>query len=473
MLSPTVASPASERLAAIFCEPDQDSSVLIAHGYGVRVGLWNGHLDIKDGIGRIRRTRKIPKADRTVKRLIITGQEGYITLGALRWCQDHGLSILTIGRDGEPVSTHPADSPKSVKLLRAQALAGPDGPLVDKGIEVSRYLLTAKLRGQAANLVKLFGSSRLSDRIEHYASLLPDATTYEELNGIERETANLYFLVWQQSKVAVPWPESELDAIPANWLTFGRRKTNTSNQNAADPVNAMLNYAYSIGYGESRLACIGQALNPSLGFLHSDSDKRDSMALDILEAVRPDIDAHVLALLGYGSEPYMFTRRLFHEPRELSHGTLRLLAPLTHEIARESATWHEQLARGARDVAGILGAPIGKTGRRALNLKQQRTEFLNKPIDLDAILPVKTWESLHSILPPEKTHPLGGFPPISSRNVLAAMIYLEHHHKPWAHLPAAFGVSKRTMTQRRQEWKLSGAWDEIWSWVLDQAAKPM
>ncbi len=461
-------------VANIFTSSPIDQRVIIAHGYGIRVGIWSGQLEVSDGIGKHRRTRKLPKADRTVKRLVITGQEGYVTLAAMRWARKHDLCITIIDSAPDLVASHIPESASSVKMLRRQCLAGPDGPLADKGLEVSRYLLTAKLRGQSANAFKLLDNPQASMQIDHYADMLTDATTYNELNGLERDAANTYFTAWQTANVRIPWPDKERDLVPSNWLAFQRRKTldtTGGNRNAMDPVNAMLNYAYTIGYAESRIACIANSLHPQLGYIHSDSDKRDSLALDIVETVRPIIDAYVLGLLGYGNDPYPFTRKLFREPNELLPGTLRLVAPLTHEIAGQSMIWQDHLCKIARDVAGILGARIGKTGQRSMNLKTQKDQFVNQDIDIDSILSVEAWASIRPTLPPEKASPKGGYAPISSRNTLAAMIYLRHHGKPWAHVPSGFGVAHRTLRDRRQEWQRLGIWPQVESWIIEMAAR--
>ena len=327
------------RVASIYTRQAADTRVMVAHGYGVRVGTWNGQLEVSDGIGKHRRTRKIPKADRQLQRLVITGSEGYVTLSALRWASEHDLSITVLDGAGELVANHvPGSAPVSVSQLRTQALSGPGAPLEPKGIEVAQYLLSAKLTGQAANLIKLLSDVKASDRITHYADMLTDATTFDELNELERWAANTYFDAWR-GNVSVPWPDSELDRVQPNWRTYQRRKAgaiNTSKRYTTDPVNAMLNYGYTIGYAEARIACIGHALEPKLGFFHSDSDKRDSLALDILEVARPEIDRYILGLLGYGSEPRTFSHKDFCEPRGYPHGTVRLVAPLTHEIAEQS-----------------------------------------------------------------------------------------------------------------------------------------
>jgi CRISPR-associated endonuclease Cas1 len=361
-----------------------------------------------------------------------------------------------------------------VKILRAQALAGPDGPLEDKGLEVSRYLLTLKLRGQSANAFKLLDNPQIAMKIDHYTEMLSDATTYQELGWLEAQSANLYFAAWQTAEVRIPWSVSDLKTIPDNWHRFLKRKstvTVSDQKNAVDPINAMLNYAYSIGYAEARIACVANALNPQLGFMHADSDTRDSLALDILEVVRPDIDAYILGLLGYGKEPYKFNRKMFYEPWDLVHGTVRLLPPLTHEIAGYSMQWQDKLTEIAREVAGILGAPVGKSGRLSHTLQAQKTEFQSRTVNVDEILSVEVYESFKSLLPPDYVTRRGN--PVSNRNVLAGMIYMEHHRKPWAHIPPGFNLSHRTLKNRRLEWQRYGTWDEIWSCIQDIATKPI
>jgi len=241
-------------------------------------------------------------------------------------------------------------------------------------------------------------------KIDHYCDLLTDATTYDELNWLEAQSANLYFSAWVRAGVRIPWSDKGSKTVPANWIAFTKRKsaiTESSARNAIDPVNAILNYGYTIGYAESRIACVGNALHPQLGFMHADQDQRDSLALDILETIRPAIDAYILGMLGYGSDPYPFTRKLFRQPDDLIPGTIRLVAPLTHKIAGQSMQWQDRLSEVAHQVAGILGSPMGKAGKLSNTLQQQKTDFQDLPIDIDAILPAETYQSAFApILPP-------------------------------------------------------------------------
>ena len=56
----------------------------------------------------------------------------------------------------------------------------------------------------------------------------------------------------------------------------------------------MLNYLYAVLESEARLAVAALGLDPGLGVLHVDSGNRDSLALDVLEPVRAQVDSYLL-----------------------------------------------------------------------------------------------------------------------------------------------------------------------------------
>jgi hypothetical protein len=62
------------------------------------------------------------------------------------------------------------------------------------------------------------------------------------------------------------------------------------NRAASDPVNAVLNYLYTIAATECRIACFALGLNPLLGFLHNDGKNSEPLVYDLLETVRPLIE---------------------------------------------------------------------------------------------------------------------------------------------------------------------------------------
>jgi hypothetical protein len=65
----------------------------------------------------------------------------------------------------------------------------------------------------------------------------------------------------------------------------------------SEPSDAILNYLYTLLEAETVLACQTIGLDPGLGIFHADRNGRASFALDLMEAVRPNVDAYLLAVL--------------------------------------------------------------------------------------------------------------------------------------------------------------------------------
>ena len=116
---------------------------------------------------------------------------------------------------------------------------------------------------------------RLKTLSGQLAAALPriqDALTAEELRGIEGEAAQRYFdgfdsLILQQRET----------------FAFAGR----SRRPPLDPVNALLSFAYTLLARECAAALEGVGLDPYVGFLHRPRPGRASLALDLMEELRP------------------------------------------------------------------------------------------------------------------------------------------------------------------------------------------
>lgn len=62
-------------------------------------------------------------------------------------------------------------------------------------------------------------------------------------------------------------------------------------------MNALLSLGYTLAGSEVRRAIQMKGLDPAVGFLHSPQPGRESLVLDMLEPLRPEIDWFVLGLL--------------------------------------------------------------------------------------------------------------------------------------------------------------------------------
>lgn len=95
---------------------------------------------------------------------------------------------------------------------------------------------------------------------------------------------------------------------------------------AKDPVNASLNYAYGILYGQVERCLVLAGLDPYAGFLHVDRPGKPSLTLDFIEEFRPVVvDRTILGMFNKGWRPE------FDEHQLLTKESRRLIAEKIHE----------------------------------------------------------------------------------------------------------------------------------------------
>ena len=346
-------------LAGIYT-PTKASPVMVVDGYGLHVGVKNNQLVLTDGVGTHRRTRRLARADRTVRRLVILGRSGTVTLAALRWCTDVGISVSLIDPDGSLTAVTASPNPRDARLLRAQALA--HGTPV--GTDIARRLLQAKLAGHAAVLDEHFAAPEAAHTQRDDAARMDSLHTVDALREIEAHAAIAYFAVWTVN-VRAAFATRDRARVPLRWTQAAPRRSPLTNggspRKAADPVNALLNYAYTLGESVTRHACQIVGLDPALGVMHTDKPHRDSLALDILETLRPTIDRTVLQLLAARHFRYLdFT--------QTPQGQVRLTEAVTHPLAASMPAWAAAVGPIVESVSRNLAqaAPGNVTGRTPL-----------------------------------------------------------------------------------------------------------
>jgi CRISPR-associated endonuclease Cas1 len=340
--SRTLSQPALSRKS-----PIGRSGVLALSGYGIKVRMQCGHLEIEDGIGPERRRIRLARVGHGLKRLVIIGADGFVSLAALQWLADQDASFVMLERDGRVLATTGPVHPSEAKLRRAQALAHSCGA----ALSISRELISRKLSGQEhVARHKLFDTST-ADTIARFKGELPIADTMGSIRLIESQAARAYWSVW--STLPIMFPKNDLNRIPAHWLSFGARVSplTRSPRLAANPPNAILNYLYTILESESRLAVAVLGLDPVLGVLHVDTSARASLACDLMEPVRPQIDAYVLDWLT--RQP--LRRDWFSEQRD---GNCRLLGAFAVHLSETARIWGRAVAPIAEWVARAFWSTI-------------------------------------------------------------------------------------------------------------------
>jgi len=111
-----------------------------------------------------------------------------------------------------------------------------------------------------------------------------ESNDLDGLRGIEGNAASAYYSVFAEC------------ILQQKDVFFFRER---NRRPPLDPVNALLSFAYSLLASESAAALEGAGLDSYVGFLHRDRPGRTSLALDLMEELRPIIaDRFVLKLIN-------------------------------------------------------------------------------------------------------------------------------------------------------------------------------
>ncbi|MEP7246772.1 MAG: CRISPR-associated endonuclease Cas1 [Gammaproteobacteria bacterium] len=349
------------------------NTVLVLDGYGIDLRVDHGALVLRGGIADRRTEHRLHRSDRTVQRILISGSTGSVSLAALRWCTDIGIAVICLDpTTGEILLVNAPRVHDDARLRRAQAKAD----VGSVGVDLARDLITAKLHGQADTIRRAFGDLDTVEAIDTYRDQLTECDTLDGIRYVEANAAATYFRAWRG--IGIRWAKGDRSKVSPAWLTYiGRTSAlndGHSARKAVDPINALANYCYRLLEVEAVLACQALGLDPGLGVLHADKKGRNSLALDLIEPVRPEVDAHILNLV----RTQVFTSHDFVETRD---GQVRVLAPLTQVLAESMPRWADLLAPHAEALAHAFaeagsGQPLRRTplsGRAKSSPRRRKT----------------------------------------------------------------------------------------------------
>lgn len=125
---------------------------------------------------------------------------------------------------------------------------------------------------------------RAAGRLSGLIDAVRSATSIDSVRGVEGTAATEYFRVF----------DNLISAQKEDFSFTGR-----SRRPPLDRMNALLSFFYTLLVHDVRSALEGVGLDPAVGFLHRDRPGRPSLALDIMEELRPVIaDRLALSLVN-------------------------------------------------------------------------------------------------------------------------------------------------------------------------------
>jgi CRISPR-associated protein Cas1 len=226
------------------------------------------------------RTGTVPM--RVISRVFLRG-DAKLSSGLLGKLGEHGVGVIILsGRKGAPsllLGRPHNDAARRINQYRFSLDA-------EYCLRFSRAIVAAKLEGQLefirerkdASPMHRYPLSLCERRIAGMLPQIDAQTTIGALRGLEGAAAASYF-------------EALSEILPES-LGFRQR----NRRPPRDPVNAVLSLTYTLLHCEAVLALYGAGLDPFIGFYHALDFGRESLACDVIEALRPQADRFVLAL---------------------------------------------------------------------------------------------------------------------------------------------------------------------------------
>jgi len=259
----------------------------------------------------------------------------------LSWLSEQKISLIRVDWRGGIVCVAGA-SGYSANPFRVQwQLQTRENPALR--IEYCRSIISQKIEASVLTLEK---SMRRSEKWERaistaYAALTKldekSPETITELRALEANCAAAYFRSWRG--IPIKWRGTSRRPVPDNWHSIEQRSSPfhlAGNRNAAHPVNAILNYAYTVLESELRIKTITEGYDPTIGIMHEGRDGSSKFVFDLMEPERPKVDRAVLDFVKTTVfDPADFTIR--------SDGVVRLNPQLARYVAGLAAGVQERV----------------------------------------------------------------------------------------------------------------------------------
>ncbi len=264
---------------------------LIVEGKGSFLGKHQGRLRV---LREQKTVTEMPLLH--LKQVIIVDSGIGISSDVIRVCSEEGIPIHFISNRGHALaSLYSAGLTGTVMTRRAQLLAYEHRT----GIVVAKAFVAGKLENQA-NMLRYMAKYRKEANTAQYQELMLAALEMrdflyelEQLDAEKIDDLRDYMLSVEGRAAQCYWKMIGL-CIPTE-LAWPGRET----QGACDPLNAALNYAYGILYGQIEHALTLAGLDPFGGFLHTDRPGKPSLVLDCIEEFRQVIvDRTVIGLVN-------------------------------------------------------------------------------------------------------------------------------------------------------------------------------
>ncbi len=217
-------------------------------------------------------TRVFLRGDVTIKASLLA-QLGENGVGVVILSGRKGKPALMLGRPHNDASRRVTQIHRSLDASFCLEVAK---ALIDRKLERQIYWFEVLAERYPMQRSSLLQALRL---LMGHRQRIQRAETVPQLRGFEGAAAVSYF-------------DGLRHLLPESW---GFRHRNR--RPPRDPFNAILSLSYTLAHAEIAIALFAAGLDPYVGFYHVVDYARESLASDVLEAVRPVCDRFCLQLV--------------------------------------------------------------------------------------------------------------------------------------------------------------------------------
>lgn len=224
-----------------------------------------------------------------VQQVICFGHSG-ASPSAMRLCIDNDVTLSFMSPNGRFLASVYGETKGNVLLRRKQYRMADDKEI---SLNVSKNMILGKIincrsilkKGKNDHNDSLYTKNieKIIDRITYFIENIDSITEESSLRGIEGDVAHLYF-------------QGVDNLILKNKEEFFLRCRNR--RPPRDRMNSLLSFLYSMLMNDVKHALESVGLDSYVGFLHTDRPGRPSLALDLMEELRPIADRVALTLVN-------------------------------------------------------------------------------------------------------------------------------------------------------------------------------
>lgn len=230
-----------------------------------------------------------------IQQVICFGRPG-ASPAAIELCVENDVTLTFMKPNGRFVASVSGPTRGNVLLRRSQYRMADDAEIAN---DIARNIITAKLINCRTVLKKGLNNhpelKKAGEMIEAIAQInnhlgsIGNCHCNGSIRGIEGDCAKRYF--------------AALDNLilkdKENFFIHARTR-----RPPRDRVNAMLSFTYALLSNDIKHSLESVGLDPYVGFLHTDRPGRPSLALDMMEEMRPLADRFVLRLINLSMIQY-------------------------------------------------------------------------------------------------------------------------------------------------------------------------